>query len=228
MPPAGAAPAGGAPGGGPKPAGGAPPGGAPAGGAPPKPGGGPPAGAPPKAPGAAGAAPGGSPGGGPPKPPAGAPPGGAPPGGAPPGGAPPGGAPPGCGICTPLIIIVPLNLAGLFGCSSVPHATHWVTVSVLGLPQLGQKRVTYPRLVFRVESSGLSLAAPDGDWKRKSSGCSCLTRAPLQPSVRPARRPPRRAWAPVLSVFPSPRDPESWRQWRSVYPTIWRRSWTSS
>ena len=67
-----------------------------------------------------------------------------------PGGAPgaPGGAPgapgaPGFPAVTPLIIIVPLNFdAAALGLSAVPHATHWVAVSVLGLPQLGQKTVT--------------------------------------------------------------------------------------
>jgi hypothetical protein len=41
------------------------------------------------------------------------------------------------------IIIVPLNFdAAVLGLSGVAQATHWVAVSVFGLPQFGQKTVT--------------------------------------------------------------------------------------
>jgi len=44
---------------------------------------------------------------------------------------------------TPVIIMVPLNFEpAVLGLSGVLHATHWVAVSVFGLPQLGQKIVT--------------------------------------------------------------------------------------
>ncbi len=44
---------------------------------------------------------------------------------------------------TPVIIMVPLNFEpAVLGFSGVLQATHWVAVSVFGLPQLGQKIVT--------------------------------------------------------------------------------------
>jgi len=77
--------------------------------------------------------------------------------------------------------MVPLNLPELFGLSSVPQATHWWAESVLGLPQLGQKTVTYPLQPRQTIAAG---ATPGKRVGRVDVRLSC--------AARPARWTPRR------------------------------------